>query len=105
MDMEFDKVKPLVGLVEFNMTAAREHVGEIERELFLVQEQVRCINTSLSYKYLHRMILIHLAYHATLWLNEWPATKGISATYLHRDFFLKDNLTSRMIVPRNSVPM
>ena len=30
MDMEFDKIKDLVGLVEVNTTAAREHVAEIE---------------------------------------------------------------------------
>jgi hypothetical protein len=31
MDKEFDKIEDLVGLLETNTTAAREHVGEIER--------------------------------------------------------------------------
>jgi len=33
MDMEFEKIKDEVGLVEINTTAAREHVGEIERHI------------------------------------------------------------------------
>ena len=33
MDMEFEKVKDEVELVELNTTAAREHVGEIERSI------------------------------------------------------------------------
>ena len=32
MDMEFEKAKELVPLVKVNTTAAREHVGVIERE-------------------------------------------------------------------------
>ena len=31
MDQEFDKVKDKMPLLELNTTAAREHVGEIER--------------------------------------------------------------------------
>ena len=31
MDMEFEKIKDLVGFLEVNTTAAREHVGEVER--------------------------------------------------------------------------
>ena len=33
MDMEFEKVKDLVPLVEVNTTAAREHVGYVERQI------------------------------------------------------------------------
>ena len=32
MDKKFDKVEDLVDLLETNTTAAREHVGKIERE-------------------------------------------------------------------------
>ena len=31
MDGEFEKVKPEVELIDINISAAREHVGEIER--------------------------------------------------------------------------
>ena len=32
MDKEFDKIEDLVGLLETNTTAAREHVGNRERK-------------------------------------------------------------------------
>ena len=37
MDMEFETIKDKVGLVEVNTTAAREHVGEIERHIRLIK--------------------------------------------------------------------
>ena len=37
MDTEFEKIKDKVGLVEVNITAAREHVGEIERHVRLIK--------------------------------------------------------------------
>ena len=35
MDMEFDKIKDLLGFLEVNTTAAREHVGDVERQIRL----------------------------------------------------------------------
>ena len=45
MDMEFEKVKDEVALVELNTTAAREHVGEIKRSIRVVKERCRCVYT------------------------------------------------------------
>ena len=39
MDREFEPVKDLVPLVEINTTAAREHVGLIERRIRVVKEK------------------------------------------------------------------
>ena len=39
MDMEFEKVKDLVPLVEVNATAAREHVRLIERKIRYLKEK------------------------------------------------------------------
>ena len=39
MDMEFEKVKDLVPLVEVNTTVAREHVGLIERKIRHLKEK------------------------------------------------------------------
>ena len=39
MGMEFVKIVDLVGLLEVNTTAAREHVGEIERRIRVVKER------------------------------------------------------------------
>ena len=51
MDMEFEKVKDEIALVELNITAAREHVGEIERSIRVVKERRRCVYTSLPFAY------------------------------------------------------
>ena len=39
MDMEFEKVKDELGLVDVNTTAAREQVAEIERGIRLLKER------------------------------------------------------------------
>ena len=81
IDMEFDKIKDLVGLVEVNTTAAREHVAEIEQEVRLFKERTRCITSGLPFAYLHQQIVIHLVYFICLWLNAIPVDKGISALF------------------------
>ncbi len=46
MDMELDKLKELLTHVALNSTAAREHVGEIERKIRVIKERARgTINT------------------------------------------------------------
>ena len=45
MDMEFEKVKDLVPLVEVNTTAAREHVGLIERKIRHLKEKTRAVTS------------------------------------------------------------
>ena len=50
MDMEFEKVKDLVPLVEVNTTAAREHVGYVERQIRYLKEKTRAITSEFSFK-------------------------------------------------------
>ena len=38
MDMEFEKIKDDMQLVDINTTAAQEHVREIERSIHLLKE-------------------------------------------------------------------
>ena len=52
MDKEFDKITDFVGLLEVNTTAAREHVGEIERTIRFVKERTRCISNGLMFEYI-----------------------------------------------------
>ena len=49
MDQEFTKLEGALGLVEINTTAAREHVGEIERDIRTQKEQARTITSTLPY--------------------------------------------------------
>ena len=58
MDMEFEKNKDDFDRVEVNTTAAREYVGEIERGIWLVKEQSRCVISDLcvaGFTFLHTM--------------------------------------------------
>ena len=77
MDMEFEKVKEQEGmeLVDVNTTAAREHVGEIERGIRYLKERCRCsvsTFTMAGIKYLARPIVIRLVYNVTVLVNAVP---------------------------------
>ena len=76
MDKEFDKVEDLVGLLETNATAAREHVGEIGKEIRLIKERTRCIKTRFPYHWIPKIVVLHTIYGVCMWLNEFlPNTK------------------------------
>ena len=88
MDMEFEKVKDQLGMVEVNTTAAREHVGEIERGIRFVKERARCVVTSakrVGIHYLHKQIVIRLVYFVTMCINSVPTTLGVSRKYSPRE--------------------
>ena len=62
MDMEFDKIKEDLTAVEDNTTATWEHLGEIERAIRFVKEQLRCVVSFMrdaGFKYYH-LSLIHI---------------------------------------------
>ena len=67
MDMEFEKVKDQEGmeLVDVNTTAAREHLGEIERGIRYLKERCRCSVSAFAIvgiKFLAKPIVIWLVY-------------------------------------------
>mgnify|MGYP000854466914 CR=1 FL=1 len=49
MDEEFDKLENIIGLVEVNTSAAREHVGEIEHMIHVIKERAWGISATLPY--------------------------------------------------------
>jgi len=85
MDQEFDKVENEIGLVEVNTSAAREHVGEIERMIRVIKERARGISATLPYSYLPRQMVIHLIYFVVLCLNSVPSALGISQVHSPRE--------------------
>ena len=104
MDMEFEKVRDLLPMTEVNTTAAREHVGEIERGIRLLKERVRCYVTMAARAgilYLHKLIVIRLVYFVTKCLNQFPAEKGVSLAYSPSEIVTQKSLTSRLIARRN----
>ena len=84
MDMESEIIKDNVGLVEVNTTAARDHLGEIERQVRLVKERMRCSTSDMldcGMIFLPKKIVIHLVYNFCLWLNVFPLKLGLSMDY------------------------
>ena len=64
MDREFEPVKDLVPIVEINTTAAREHVGLIERRIRVVKEKTRASSSQFPFENIPMMVLIHTVYTA-----------------------------------------
>ena len=90
MDIEFEKVKDQKGmeLVDVNTTAARKHVGEIERCIRYLNERCRCSVSTLAVtgiKFLPKPIVIQFEYNVTLFVNILPDALGVSGQYSHRD--------------------
>jgi hypothetical protein len=90
--MEFVKLADEFNFVEINTTAAREHVGEIERSHRTLKERARCVVSDLPYTVLPMQMVIHLVYFVVLWLNAFPNKQGIS-----------ENLSPREIVTRKKI--
>ncbi len=88
MDQEFNKVEDACNMVEINTTAAREHVGEIERFIRTIKERSRALVSDLPYTLLPCQVVIHLIYFAVLWLNSLPAAAGVSEKYSPWDIVL-----------------
>ena len=81
MDMEFQKIKDDMGLVDVNTTAAREHVAEIKRSIRLVKERSRCIVKTLPFCFLNRQIVVQMVYFVTMFVNTVSAPEVISQIF------------------------
>ena len=89
IDMEFKKVKDQEGmeLVDINITAACEHVGEIEKGIRYLKECCRCNVSTFAVagiKFLAKPIVIQLVYNVTLFVNVVPDALGVSDCYSSR---------------------
>ena len=90
MDMEFEKFKEQEGmeLVDVNTTAAREHVGKIERGIRYLKERCRCSVSTFAItgiKFLAKPIVIWLIYNITVLVNAVPDPLGVSERYSPRE--------------------
>ena len=85
-DNEFDTLEPeLLELgVEYNGVAANEHVPEIERQIRVIKERIRCAWSQLPYKYKPKNMVIALAKMVVLWLNNFTPKSGVSDIYSPR---------------------
>ena len=76
MDMEFEEVQDKLAIIEVNTTAAREHVSEIEHQICLIKERVRCTTSDFTFYPIPRLVLIHVVYTCVIWINDIPCKSG-----------------------------
>ena len=78
MDLEFEKIKDELPLVEVNTTAAREHVPEIERRIRTIKERVRSATSDFPFDPIPMMVLIQTVYTIIMWLNAVWSLSGVA---------------------------
>ncbi|KAL7504781.1 LOW QUALITY PROTEIN: hypothetical protein ACHAXN_004296, partial [Cyclotella atomus] len=86
MDMEFKKLTDLVDDVVVNATAAREHVGDIEREIRTMRDRSRSTTSELPYSHcMPDPFIVYLIKFIVMWLNAFASDSGASNIYSPRE--------------------
>jgi hypothetical protein len=85
MDKESDAVKEHVSFFQVNTTAAREHVGEIERSIRTMKERTRCTISEFSFQSIPTKVMIYTVYNICMWLNVFPIISGIAGGFSPRE--------------------
>jgi hypothetical protein len=70
--------------VNLNTTAASEHVPDIERQIRLIKERSRALRSILPFKIIHGRMIIEMLAKVVLWINAFPPSSGVSASYSPR---------------------
>ena len=70
--------------ITLNEMGRDKHVGEIERYIQTVKEQVRCIFNTLPFKQIPTCMVIEMAKYAVFWLNSFPKDNGVSKDHCPR---------------------
>ena len=96
MDMEFEKLVDLLPNVTINTTAAREHVGEIERKIRVIKERARGTMNTLPYPQLPRLMTIELMHFCVMWMNAFPVKSGISEKWSPRELISRHKLDAKL---------
>jgi len=96
MDMEFKKLVDLLPNVTINTTAAREHVGEIERKIRVIKERARITMNALPYPQLPRLMTIELMHFCIMWMNAFPVKSGVSEKWSPRELISHHKLDAKV---------
>ena len=75
-DPEFEPLR--AAFPQLNTCGADEHEPQIKRFIRTVKDHVRSVYHSLPYRYIPRLLLVHLVKAAVFWLNAFPHHDGIS---------------------------
>jgi hypothetical protein len=96
MDMEFEKLKPLIPHVALNTTASQEHIREIEQKIRVIKEKARGTFNTLPYKKLPRMMVIELLHFCVMWMNSFPVKSGISEKWSPWELVSRTKLDAKL---------
>jgi hypothetical protein len=96
MDMEFEKLRPLMPHVALNTTAAQEHVGEIEQKIRVIKERARGTFNTMPYKKLPRVMVIELLHFCVMWMNSFPVKSGISEKWSPQELVSLTKLDAKL---------
>ena len=96
MDNELNKIKNLLPQYNINTMAANEHVGEAKRGIWIINERAHGNLATLPVKKLPKVMIIHLVYFVTMWLNAWPIKTGISSPISPRELIAGMKLTTKL---------
>ena len=77
MDMEFEKIKGVLPMVEVNKTSLREHIPEIESRIRTIKERVRSVTSDFPFDPDLMIVLVHTMYTISLWLNAIQSLSGM----------------------------
>jgi len=102
MDMEFEKLRPLMPHVALNTTAAQEHVREIEQKIRVIKERARGMFNTLPYKKIPRVMVIELLHFCVMWMDSFPVKLGISEKWSPRELVSAPNWMLSYIVEPHS---
>ena len=81
-DYEFEILRPWHP--NLNTTAADEHVPDIERHIRTIKDSTRSTYRMLPFRYIPRIMLIHLVKNAVFWINAVPTNDGITRRFSPR---------------------
>jgi hypothetical protein len=84
MDREFECFRSDLPGLNLNTTTARKHVPDVERQIRVLKELSRAIQSTLPIKAIPGRMIIELVFNAALWLDAFPPLSGVSDTYSPR---------------------
>ena len=81
-DSEFEPIRSDFPFL--NTSDADDHQPDIERAIRTVKDRVRSTYRMLPYKYVPRLMVVHLVRNTIFWLNTFPAVDGWSSRHSPR---------------------
>jgi hypothetical protein len=86
MDREFEclRLDLMSHGVNLNTTAVSEHLPDIEMQIRLVKERSQALRSTLPFKLIPGRMIIDMLANVVLWINAFPPSNGVSASYSPR---------------------